>query len=163
MYRTQFFYQNPDAPVPNRTTGVGVLAVIERDGTLLLERRSDCDRWGLVGGSLEVDETPTQALRREVLEETGLTVVEESLMCVAADPTRIVRYPDGNTLRVISFVYVSTVEDFDTLVYSEESLDLRFFDPAELATLDVIETARPLIERYLKRGTSGDVLMEGEE
>ncbi len=163
MDRTQFFYQNPDAPVPNQPTGVGVLAVIEREGALLLERRSDCDRWGLVGGGLEVDETPTQALRREVLEETGLTVVGESLMCVAADPTRIVRYPDGNTLRVISFVYVSTIEDFDTLGYSEESLDLRFFDPAELATLDVIETARPLIERYLKCGTSGDVLMEGEE
>ena len=44
MNRTQFFYQNPDAPVPNRPTGVGVLAVIERGGTLLLERRSDCDR-----------------------------------------------------------------------------------------------------------------------
>ena len=159
---TEFYYQNPDAPAPNRPVSVGVLAVIEREGTLLLERRSDCGRWGLVGGAMEIDETPTAALRREVLEETGLVVSGETLMCVAADPSRIVHYPDGNTLRVISFVFEAAIKDFSTLQRSEESLDLQFFRPPELAELDVIETARPLLCHYLDRESTDIVLVEGE-
>ncbi|HEV2093992.1 MAG TPA: NUDIX domain-containing protein [Rubrobacter sp.] len=70
----EFFYGDPDAPRPNRPIGVGVLALIERGGRLLMERRSDCGRWGFVGGSVEVEESLEEALRRETLEETGLVV-----------------------------------------------------------------------------------------
>jgi 8-oxo-dGTP pyrophosphatase MutT (NUDIX family) len=161
--KTEFFYQNPDAPVPNQPVGVGVLALIHNSGSLLLEQRSDCGRWGLIGGSMEMHETPTEALRREVLEETNLVVTHETLICVAADPSRIVRYPDGNTIRVISFVFEASVEDFSTLNRSDESLDLRFFEEEELAEADIVETARPLIERYLETGARGDVLMEGRD
>ncbi len=161
--KTEFFYQNPDAPVPNQPIGVGVLALIHNSGSLLLERRRDCGRWGLIGGSMEMHETPTKALRREVLEETNLVVTHETLICVAADPSRIVRYPDGNTIRVISFVFEASVEDFSTLNRSDESLQLRFFEDEELAEADIVETAWPLIERYLETGTRGTILMEGRD
>ena len=45
----EFFYGDPNAPRPHRPTGVGVLGLIERDGRLLMERRSDCGRRGFVG------------------------------------------------------------------------------------------------------------------
>lgn len=131
-----------------------MLALIERDGALLLERRSDCGRWGLVGGRVEVEESLEDGLRREVREETGLTAVECSLFRVFDDPTRIVRYPDGNVVRLLTFAYEARVEDFGTLRRSEESEELRFFRHEELAKLDVIETARPIIEGYVSRVVS---------
>jgi len=147
--KAEFFYRDPQAPRPNRPISVGVLAIIERDGAFLLERRSDCGRWGLIGGGIEASEPLETALRREVSEETGLTVVDQKLFAVFPGPSRIVRYPDGNVVRLVTFVYEVEVEDFGTLLRSEESEELRFFRPEEMADLDVIETARPILEAYL--------------
>jgi len=146
----KFFYGDPDAPRPNRPLGVGVLALIERDGELLLERRSDCGRWGLVGGAVEPEESLEDALAREVLEETGLVVRVRELFGVSADPSRRAHYPDGNVVRIIAFVYRAEVRDFSTLLPSEESEELRFFAREELGSLDIIETARPIVDRYLR-------------
>lgn len=145
----EFYYRNPEAPLPNRPISVGVLALIERAGALLLERRGDCGRWGLVGGRVEVEESLEDGLRREVWEETGLTVVGCSLFGFFDDPTRIVRYPDGNVVRLLTFAYEVRVEGFGALRRSEESEELRFFGPEELDRLDVIETALPIIEQYV--------------
>ena len=128
-----------------------MLALIERDGALLLERRSDCERWRLVGGRVGIEESLEDGLRREVLEETGLAAVECSLFRIFDDPARIVRYPDGNVVRLLTFAYEVRVEDFGALRRSEESEELRFFRREELASLDVIETARPIIEGYVSR------------
>ena len=147
--KAEYFYGNPNAPRPNRPIGVGVLALIERDGALLMERRSDCGRWGFVGGAVEVEESLEGALRREVLEETGLVVAGEELFAVFAGPSRVVRHPDGNVVRLMTFVYRAEVEDFGTLRRSEESEELRFFRREELAGLDVIETSTPIFGAYL--------------
>ena len=64
-------------------------------------------------------------------------------------PSRVVRYPDGNVVRLMTFVYRAEVDDFATLRRSEESEELRFFRPEELAGLDVIETSRPILGAYL--------------
>lgn len=55
-------------------TAAGLLLI--HDGRLLLlRRRPDCDAggcWAYPGGKIEAGETPEQAARREVWEETGL-------------------------------------------------------------------------------------------
>ncbi|MBA3795430.1 MAG: hypothetical protein H0X19_15020 [Rubrobacter sp.] len=64
-------------------------------------------------------------------------------------PSRVVRYPDGNVVRLLSFVYRVRVEDFGKLRRSKESEELRFFRREELSGLDVIETSRPILGAYL--------------
>lgn len=123
--------------------------MIERDGALLLERRSDCGRWGLVVGRVEVEESLEDGLRREVREETGLAALECSLFRIFDDPTRIVCYPDRNVARLLTFAYEVRVGDFGTLRRSEELEKLRFFGREDLTGLDLIETARPIIEGYV--------------
>lgn len=122
-----------------------MLALIEHEGRLLLELRSDCDEWGLPGGAVEPDEYIEDALRREVFEETNLVVTHPEPFGVFSDASRIVAYPDGNVVRLISFVYRVEVEDMSPLQTSEESLDLRFFDREGLRDLDIVETAAPVI------------------
>jgi 8-oxo-dGTP pyrophosphatase MutT (NUDIX family) len=151
--RTRFYYRDPRAPEPNRPLRLGVLALIERSGSLLLERRADAPLWSLIGGDLQGAETLTAALRREVREETGLAVSSYELFGSFSDPTRIVSYPDGNVVRSIAFVYVVAVVSFSGLRASFESEELRFFPKSELLALDLPATQRPIIERFLS-GTS---------
>ncbi len=120
-----------------------MLALIERDGALLLERRSDCGCSRLVGGEVDIEESLEDGLRREVREETGLAAVECSLFRVFDDPTRIVRYPDGNVVRLLTFAYEVRVEDFGALRRSEESEELRFFRREELPNLKLALAVYP--------------------
>lgn len=54
---------------------VGAICVIERaDGAVLLARLSYRNSWGLPGGLLKRGESPEDAARREVREESGLDV-----------------------------------------------------------------------------------------
>jgi len=56
-----------------------VQAVIVRDGAVLLARRRDLRGWELPGGNVIPGEEPEAALRREVIEETGLEASVEGL------------------------------------------------------------------------------------
>jgi mutator protein MutT len=61
----------PSQPV----VGVGAI-ILQQDEVLLVRRGTEPqkDRWSLPGGALELGESLDQAVRREVLEETGLEV-----------------------------------------------------------------------------------------
>jgi 8-oxo-dGTP diphosphatase len=79
-------------------------AVIVRAGRVLMvhersRRVGGGEWWTLPGGGLEPDETPEQAVRREVLEETGLIVKD-------ARHVLDMPYPSGMTS-----VFAVTVED----------------------------------------------------
>ncbi|QFY13701.1 NUDIX domain-containing protein [Nonomuraea phyllanthi] len=59
----------------DRRHSVSVAGVVVDDaGRALLTRRADNGEWQAPGGVLEIGETITDGVRREVLEETGLIV-----------------------------------------------------------------------------------------
>jgi 8-oxo-dGTP pyrophosphatase MutT (NUDIX family) len=147
--RTYFYYRDARAPAPNHPRALAVVAVIERDGSILLERRTDAPVWSLIAGMVEDTETLANALRREVDEETGLRVSSYELLGTFTHPTRIVRYPDGNVFRIASFVYSVAVKSFSGLRPSAESEELRFFPKGELLELDLPATQRHIVERLL--------------
>jgi len=111
----------------------GVAAIIrDAEGRLLLQRRSDNGLWGLPGGSVEIGESVRDAIVREVREETGLTVEVVRLVGVYSDPKiQIVRYPDGNVVHYVSLLFACRILA-GTLQTCDETLDLKFFDPARL-------------------------------
>ena len=62
---------------------IGAFAIIfDVDGRVLLCHRRDMDMWNLPGGGVESCELPTEAVVREVEEETGLQVTVRRLIGV---------------------------------------------------------------------------------
>jgi 8-oxo-dGTP diphosphatase len=58
---------------------VAVVFLVDPEGRILMQHRAATakispNQWALPGGKIEVGETPDEAARREVIEETGLTV-----------------------------------------------------------------------------------------
>lgn len=73
----------------------GGAIIRDHHGRILLQRRSDYGNWGLPGGGMEAGESVEETMRREVLEETGLVVLDHELYGAYSGPRMQYRYPDG--------------------------------------------------------------------
>jgi ADP-ribose pyrophosphatase YjhB (NUDIX family) len=156
MAITGYFYKHPDAPRANLPTRVGVVALVEHAGSLLLDRRVD-GGWGLIGGGVEQGESLTDALRREVLEESGLQVASLDLFGTFSHPSRLIQYDSGDVVRIITIAYLVKVDRVDRLRCSPESTELHFFSREELPGLDIVATHRHIVTSYL---TAEPVVLE---
>ncbi len=146
------YYRDPSAPTPNVPRRVGVTALIERDGAILVERRADDpDRWAFIAGALEETEQILDALAREVREETGFAIEHAELLGVFSDPTRIVAYPDGNVCRVLSIAFRVTPSGPREPVPSHESAGMRFVPRDDLVRLAFWPAHAPILEALLRQ------------
>jgi ADP-ribose pyrophosphatase YjhB (NUDIX family) len=144
------YYRDPHAPTPNNPRAIGAAALIVSDTSILLDCRADDGTWGLPAGRVEDDETVAEAVIREVREETGLETVAVDLFGVFSDPTRIVEYADGNVYGLVTIAFTVAVAADDP-VASDESRELRFVPLADLGSMDLFPTHRPIIDAYLSR------------
>lgn len=77
-----------NSPVDLALFRVSVWAIIFEGNRVLLAHRRDIDWWNLPGGGMEAGETVEQALRREILEETGLEVEIERVTGIYSKPQK---------------------------------------------------------------------------
>lgn len=157
MKQAAFYYQDPHAPRPNRPSHIGMSVILFHGGRVLLEQRSDCGLWGLIGGGLELDETLATGALREVWEETGLRLDAARLRFFKLydDPGRIGSFPDGNILRLISFCYTYELDAEPSLRLSRESRALRFVSREEIKNLSLCATHAPILEDFYAARDAG--------
>src|SRR5437867_3266053 len=130
----------------------GVSAIILTPEGVLLQRRSDNGLWGLPGGSVEPGESVSEALVREVMEETGLEVAPVRLVGVYSAPAlgQVVTYPDGNVIHYVSSSFECRIVG-GSLACGSESMELEWFPPDalpdELMPMHRIRIADALVER----------------
>ena len=130
---------------------IGVSCAIFDDGRLLLEKRSDCGWWGLIGGRLEVGETAEECALREVFEETGLELNRKQLklFSIYSDPKdgRILQYPD-NRVHLIDITFVCKVK-IKNIKISHESIEISLFKIQEIPK-EVVPPSRRIIKDLYK-------------
>jgi ADP-ribose pyrophosphatase YjhB (NUDIX family) len=105
-------------------------ARVTRDRKLLLVQRAIDPwkgKWHFPSGYMEIDEDPRQAVEREVMEETGLTVKAGKLV----DAYSYSDDPRGNG---IVLIYDATLIDGSFLT-NHETMDAGFFSPEEIQQL----------------------------
>jgi ADP-ribose pyrophosphatase YjhB (NUDIX family) len=129
----------------------GVSAIIVTPEGLLLQRRSDNGLWGLPGGGVEPGESVSEAVVREVREETGLEVAPVRLVGVYSAPAigQIVTYPDGNVIHYVSASFECRIVG-GVLACGHESLELGWFDPGALPA-EMVEMHRVRVTDSLAR------------
>lgn len=114
-------------------------------GEILLVRQRDGNVWSTPGGSVEIDESPIDAVVRETWEETGLLVKPEALIGVFGGPSFVIRYADGDETQYVMSVFECSVKSGEITNESDEVTACRFVSEAEFRTLDVSRWMREVL------------------
>lgn len=145
-----FYRGHPNPPKTTQGAHLGANAVITCNGKLLLEKRRDCDLWGLVGGGVKKQETALDAITREIYEELGLRVSKDRFekLGVYGEPGRIAAYHDGSIWRMVVVVFALELEKEPEIVISAESQDMKFFSKEELKNIEIVVTHSDIVEDW---------------
>ena len=124
----------------------GVVVVVLRENTVLLDLRRDSQKWALPGGFKELGETLEAAARRELLEETGLIARRLRFLALCSGPEFVHTYPNGDRIDQVAALYQALEVDGTPRAGERESLEVRYF-----AVDGLPSPMEPLSERLLAR------------
>jgi 8-oxo-dGTP diphosphatase len=134
----------PDRPV----VAVGAI-VFDRDGQVILVRRGQAPMagaWSLPGGAVEIGESLTDAVAREVEEETGLSVeVGERVEVVE----HVSRDADGRVVFHYVIVDFVCLVSGGTLRAGTDAAEVARVDPSALEPFGLSAKAQAVIARAL--------------
>jgi len=153
MSLTDSLAMNPGDRMP-RTAGRRAFSVsifCRHDGAVLLIHHRRLGTWLPVGGELEPGETPLEAARREMLEETGLSGRFPTGLGVDGTPPGLIGYeehPAGSKGLHLNFAFVADVATRQVQA-CEEYDAVRWVTEAELATVDGPPNVRQLALKAL--------------
>ena len=142
------YYADPGAPKANSLV-VAVAAVVRNDrGEVLLIERTDNGLWALPGGAQEIGESVTDAVRREVREETGIEVEVTGLTGIYSDPAHVIAYDDGEVRQEFSLCFAARAIS-GSLRPSSESRQARWVAPDQVDGLNIHPSMRLRIQHGL--------------
>lgn len=112
---------------------------------ILLVRHSQGGVWVAPGGAVDPDETPADALVREVWEETGLWVEPTRLLGVFGGPDFRVRYTNGDEVAYVMSLFECEPVGGELRADGHEITDVRFVSEQELHRLTIPAWARRVL------------------
>lgn len=116
---------------------VSVLPVDEAGRLLLVRHAGHHDGWGVLGGAVEVGESPAQAAVGETRKEIGVLIRPVRLLDVLGGPEYEVRYPNGDRAAYVTAVYEAAITEGSPAACDDELSHVAWFTPAQLPALDL--------------------------
>ncbi len=112
--------------------------ILDEAGRVLLVRRSDNGAWVLPAGSMELDESVMDCLRREVREETGLEVLAATPIAIYSEPRFAFTTAFGGQHQMLSIVFRVDAWQGTLAATTEETTAACFFALDELPELPAL-------------------------
>lgn len=154
----QLLYTAPMPHIHDRYDFVVTIFIVHRDKVLLVNHPR-YDKWLPIGGHIELDEDPEQALFREVAEETGLAVdmlahkprFEHDEAKPILSPNYIDVHLANPPHKHISLMYFAVAHD-DNVVLSHEHTDYKWLKSSDLEKpeYDLTESIRFYCRQAIK-------------
>ncbi len=107
---------------------VAGVIILDNQNKILLQRRGDDNNWCIPGGGMDVGETAEETAKREVFEETALTIDEMSLFNVYSGETQHHIYPDGNEFYFVNIVFITRKYHGNILIDGDETKELKYYE-----------------------------------
>jgi ADP-ribose pyrophosphatase YjhB (NUDIX family) len=129
---------------------VGAVVIITNyKNQILLQKRMHhpVGRYGLPGGLMELGESTIETARREVYEETGLTVSSLKLIDVFSGKENYIKTPNGDEFYVVVTAYWTNEFSGNLRINDTESMSLEFINIDELPE-NIPGSHKEIIKRY---------------
>ena len=121
--------------IPFIQTGAAII-IRNENGQILLQERTDRNKWGVPGGCQDLGEDLRVTAVREAFEETGIKLDPTSIELIdtLSGESRKNSYPNGDIVYNNTSLYLADVsmEDASNLKGDSETKRLQFFNPDEV-------------------------------
>ncbi|AEM80143.1 NUDIX domain-containing protein [Streptomyces violaceusniger] len=141
------YEDDPNAPAANSLVPAASVVVADDSGRILLQRRRDNDMWALPGGAMHIGESLPDCAIRETSEETGINVEIIGIVGTYTNPRHVFAYDDGEVRQEFSVCFLARPVA-GQLAASEESTDVRWFEPAEVDALPMVASIRKRVNDW---------------
>ena len=142
--------------IPFIQTGAAVI-IRNEEGKILLQERTDRNKWGLPGGCQELGENLRQTAVREAYEETGIELDSNKLILIdtLSGESRKNSYPNGDIVYNNTSLYLADITNNYKLKGDSETKRLEFFN-----TNDVPENLmdKDLLQAYINYINKGRLI-----
>ena len=114
-----------------------VAIIANRQGEILIHRRDDFKNgWSLPGGAIELGESAEEAVKREVKEETGLTVKIKKLIGIYSGGKYAFIYPHNrDRVQPIAVTFLCRVTTGKLRLDHKETLEFKYVPPEKMPRL----------------------------
>jgi ADP-ribose pyrophosphatase YjhB (NUDIX family) len=126
---------------------VSVLPIDPAGRLLLVQHSGHHDGWAVMGGAVEIGESPAQAAVREAREEIGVEIRLLRLLDVLGGPDYEVTYPHGDRAAYVTAAYEAEILNGGAPAADHDELsDAAWFTREQLPGLTLSPFARALLK-----------------